>query len=145
MVPKGAVSAPSWSHTLNLYLKCQFDILFYFVFPNRTYHTQWTGISLDMDWSFVTHQTEGARRIWGKWQNHSDYWDYKYKCIMNRVNRFVCLLVCLYVGMRHWDYWKGGVHIMGEICARSDPDIAHMGYYLDPLQLTIYHWIWDLG
>ncbi len=31
---------------------------------------------------------------------------------------------------------KGGVHIMGEICPRSDPDIAHMGYYLDPLQLT---------
>ena len=25
---------------------------------------------------------------------------------------------------------------MGEICPRSDPDIAHMGYYLDPLQLT---------
>ena len=26
---------------------------------------------------------------------------------------------------------KGGVHILGEICPRSDPDIAHMGYYLD--------------
>ncbi len=23
---------------------------------------------------------------------------------------------------------KGGVHIMGEICPRSDPDIAHMKY-----------------
>ena len=23
---------------------------------------------------------------------------------------------------------------MGEICPRSDPDIAHMGYYLDPIK-----------
>ncbi len=30
---------------------------------------------------------------------------------------------------------KGGVHIMGEICPRSDPDIAHMRYYLGPLDL----------
>ncbi len=30
--------------------------------------------------------------------------------------------------------WKGGVHIWGEICPRSDPDIAHMGYYLDPIK-----------
>ncbi len=30
---------------------------------------------------------------------------------------------------------KGGVHILGEICPRSDPDIAHRGYYLDPLKL----------
>ena len=27
---------------------------------------------------------------------------------------------------------KGAVHILGEICPRSNPDIAHMGYYLDP-------------
>ncbi len=25
---------------------------------------------------------------------------------------------------------KGGVHMMGEICQRSDPDIAHVSYYL---------------
>ena len=30
---------------------------------------------------------------------------------------------------------QGGVHILGEICPRSDPDIAHMGYYLDPIKL----------
>ncbi len=30
---------------------------------------------------------------------------------------------------------KGGVHIMGEICPRSNPDIAHMRYYLGPLKL----------
>ncbi len=30
---------------------------------------------------------------------------------------------------------KGGVHIRGEICPRSDPDIAHMRYYLGPLKL----------
>ncbi len=30
---------------------------------------------------------------------------------------------------------KGGVHIMGEICPRSDPDIAHMKYSIDPLKL----------
>ncbi len=29
---------------------------------------------------------------------------------------------------------KGGVHILGGICLRSDSDIAHMGYYLDPLK-----------
>ena len=27
---------------------------------------------------------------------------------------------------------KGGVHILGENCPRSDPDVAHMGQYLDP-------------
>ena len=30
---------------------------------------------------------------------------------------------------------KGGVHIMGEICQRSDPDIAHIRYYLGPPKL----------
>ncbi len=30
---------------------------------------------------------------------------------------------------------EGGVHILGEICPRSDPDIAHMRYYLGPLKL----------
>ncbi len=33
---------------------------------------------------------------------------------------------------------KGGVHIMGEICPRSDPDIAHMRYYLGPATLQIW-------
>ncbi len=31
---------------------------------------------------------------------------------------------------------KGGVHIRGEICPRSDPDIAHMEYSMDPLKLS---------
>ncbi len=31
---------------------------------------------------------------------------------------------------------KGAVHILGEICPRSDPDIAHMGYYPDPINST---------
>ncbi len=46
----------------------------------------------------------------------------------------------------HWPHYtplfvlglltKGGVHILGEICPRSNPDIAHMGFYLlDPLKL----------
>ncbi len=30
---------------------------------------------------------------------------------------------------------KGGVHIMGKICPRSDPDIAHMKYSIDPQKL----------
>ncbi len=34
-----------------------------------------------------------------------------------------------------FETYKGGVHIMGEICPRSDPDIAHMRYYLGPLKL----------
>ncbi len=29
---------------------------------------------------------------------------------------------------------KGAVHILGKICPRSDPDIAHMEYSMDPLQ-----------
>ena len=29
---------------------------------------------------------------------------------------------------------KGGVHIRGEICPRSEPDIAHMEYSMDPLK-----------
>ena len=34
---------------------------------------------------------------------------------------------------------------MGEICPRSDPDIAHMRYYLGPLfsQCTTGYEIWD--
>ncbi len=32
--------------------------------------------------------------------------------------------------------FKGAVHIMGEICPRSDPDIAHMGYCLDPIKFV---------
>ncbi len=32
---------------------------------------------------------------------------------------------------------KGGVHIMGKICPRSDPDIAHMRYYLGPLKMRV--------
>ena len=35
---------------------------------------------------------------------------------------------------------QGTVHILGEICPRSDPDIAHMEYCLDPLKFT-----YDLG
>ena len=31
--------------------------------------------------------------------------------------------------------FKGGVHIIGEICPRSDPDITHMRYYLSPSKL----------
>ncbi len=27
---------------------------------------------------------------------------------------------------------KGGVHILGENCPRSNPDVAHMGQYLGP-------------
>ncbi len=34
---------------------------------------------------------------------------------------------------------KVGSIYWGEICPRSDPDIAHMGYYLDPLKLTYSH------
>ena len=30
---------------------------------------------------------------------------------------------------------QGGVHIMGEICPRSNPDIAHVKYSIDPLKL----------
>ncbi len=30
---------------------------------------------------------------------------------------------------------KGGVHIWGKICPRSDPGIAHMKYSIDPLEL----------
>ncbi len=44
---------------------------------------------------------------------------------------------------------QGGVHILGVNCPRSDPDIAHMGYYIDPRKLiyilTMCHWVWDLG
>ena len=29
---------------------------------------------------------------------------------------------------------KGGVHILAKICPRSDPDIAHMEYSMDPLK-----------
>ena len=41
---------------------------------------------------------------------------------------------------------KGGVHIWGEICPRSDPDISHLGYYLDPKKFiyNIYHRSWNL-
>ena len=31
---------------------------------------------------------------------------------------------------------KGAVHILGEICPRPNPDIAHMKYCLDPLKFT---------
>ncbi len=37
---------------------------------------------------------------------------------------------------------EGGVHIRGEICQRSDPDITHMRYYPGPLKLK--YWVWDL-
>ncbi len=30
---------------------------------------------------------------------------------------------------------QGAVHILAKICPRSDPDIAHMEYSLDPLRL----------
>ncbi len=30
--------------------------------------------------------------------------------------------------------YKGAVHILGKICPRSDPDIAHMEYSMDPLK-----------
>ncbi len=30
---------------------------------------------------------------------------------------------------------EGGVNIMGESCPRSDPDIAHMRYYVGPVKL----------
>ncbi len=33
------------------------------------------------------------------------------------------------------DNSKGGVHIRGEICPRSDPDIAHMEYSMEPLNV----------
>ncbi len=29
---------------------------------------------------------------------------------------------------------KGAVHILGKICPRSDPDVAHMEYSMDPLK-----------
>ena len=38
----------------------------------------------------------------------------------------------LYISYAHWG---GVVHIFGEICQRSDPDISHMGYYLGSLKL----------
>ncbi len=39
------------------------------------------------------------------------------------------------VGALIAEMFEGGVHIVGEICPRSDPDIDHMRYYLDPLKL----------
>ena len=30
---------------------------------------------------------------------------------------------------------EGAVHILGKICPRSDPDVAHMEYSMDPLKL----------
>ncbi len=33
--------------------------------------------------------------------------------------------------------YKGAVHILGEICPRSNPDIVHMGYFLVPIKFTI--------
>ncbi len=32
---------------------------------------------------------------------------------------------------------------MGEICPRSDPDIAHMKYSIDPLKLIVYQRAYD--
>ncbi len=39
---------------------------------------------------------------------------------------------------------KGAVHILGKICPRSDTDIAHMEYSMDPLKFIprgIWFWI----
>ncbi len=36
---------------------------------------------------------------------------------------------------------QGAVHILGEICPRSDPDIAHMLYYLGPLKLKYKYFL----
>ncbi len=35
--------------------------------------------------------------------------------------------------------YEGGVHIRGEICPRSDPDIAHMEYSMEPLKFIIVY------
>ncbi len=35
------------------------------------------------------------------------------------------------------DVYKGGVHILAKICPRSDPDIAHIKYSMDPLKLHL--------
>ncbi len=34
--------------------------------------------------------------------------------------------------------FKGGVHILGKICPRSDPDIAHIEYSMDPLMFICH-------
>ncbi len=40
---------------------------------------------------------------------------------------------------------KGAVHILGEICPRSDPDIAHMEYCLDSLKLNLHRHVCKYG
>ena len=43
---------------------------------------------------------------------------------------YFCAILFARTSVKH----KGGVHILGEICPRSDQDIAPMEYYLDPLK-----------
>ena len=38
---------------------------------------------------------------------------------------------------------KGAVHILGEICPRSDADIAYMGYYLEHFYHIKGYGIWN--
>ena len=40
-----------------------------------------------------------------------------------------------------WTKTLADLHIFGEICPRSDPDIAHMWYYLGPLKLKYRYFI----
>ncbi len=44
-------------------------------------------------------------------------------------------------------FGKGAVHILGKICPRSDPDIGHMEYSMDPLKfiIIVYQWANDSG
>ena len=40
---------------------------------------------------------------------------------------------------------KVSVHILGKICPRSNPDIAHMEYSMEPLKFIVYQGAYDSG
>ena len=42
-------------------------------------------------------------------------------------------------------YMRWGPYILGKICPRSDPDIAHMKYSIDPLKLIVNQRAYDSG
>ncbi len=71
------------------------------------------------------------------------------KCIISLASQGGHQLICLEHLLKHfhtkatmdikvilpWHQTKCVVHILGEICLRSDPNIAHMWHYLAPLNL----------
>ena len=73
-----------------------------------------------------------------------NYFSKSQKSIFQQFVRFLCTVssrisvrgtVLVRLTFRHRHSEKGAVHILGEICPRSDPDISHMRDYLEPLKL----------